>query len=189
MVTYFEDLHYAGITYSTNEMNFQEFEGCSFSNCNFSECLFLAVTFIDCSFTDCDFSGTKVAHTAFRTVHFHSCKIKDVNFSMSDKLIFEVHFTDCILDFSKFYTLKLNGGTFTNCSLVAVDFMSADLTSVVFDRCDLYRAEFDKAIAIKTDFTTSRNYTIDPEKTKLKKAIFSKEEVKGLLFKHDILIS
>ena len=90
--------------------------------------------------------------------------------------------------FSKFYTLKLKGTTFKNCSLIAVDFMATDLTESIFDNCDLYRAEFDKAIANKANFKTSYNYTIDPSKTKLKKAIFSLNEVKGLLFKHEIVV-
>jgi uncharacterized protein YjbI with pentapeptide repeats len=67
--------------------------------------------------------------------------------------------------------------------------MAVDLTSVIFDNCDLYRAEFTKAIANKADFKTSYNYTIDPSKTKLKKAVFSLNEVKGLLFKHDVIVS
>jgi uncharacterized protein YjbI with pentapeptide repeats len=107
---------------------------------------------------------------------------------MCDKLIFEIAFNDCILDFSKFYTLKIKGTNFKNCSLVAVDFMATDLTSVVFDNCDLYKSEFSTAIANKADFKTSFNYTIDPSKTKLKNAIFSKENVKGLLFNHDLSI-
>ena len=126
---------------------------------------------------------------AFRSVTFYNCEIKEVNFAMCDKLIFEVHFYDCILDFSKFYTLKLKGTTFNSCSLVAVDFMAVDLTNVLFDDCDLYRAEFSKAIANKANFRTSFNYTIDPSKTKLKKAIFSLKEVKGLLFKHEIIVT
>lgn len=82
----------------------------------------------------------------------------------------------------------MKGTTFTNCSLIAVDFMSTDLTEVLFDTCDLYRAEFDKAIANKADFRTSRNYTIDPMRTKLKKAQFSLEAVKGLLTKYEIVV-
>jgi uncharacterized protein YjbI with pentapeptide repeats len=73
--------------------------------------------------------------------------------------------------------------------LIAVDFMSADLTSVIFDTCDLHRSEFEKAIAFKTNFKTSFNYTIDPQKTKVKKAIFSLNQVKGLLFKQDIIVT
>lgn len=112
----------------------------------------------------------------------------EVNFSMCDKLIFEIHFKECSLDFSKFYTLKLKGTSFMDCSLLAVDFMSADLTEAVFDNCDLYRAEFEKAIANKADFRSSYNYTIDPTKTKLKKAQFSIAGLKGLLAKHDIVV-
>ena len=66
--------------------------------------------------------------------------------------------------------------------------MATDLTEVVFDDCDLYRSEFSKAIANKANFKTSYNYTIDPSKTKIKKAIFSLNEVKGLLFKHELSI-
>jgi uncharacterized protein YjbI with pentapeptide repeats len=115
--------------------------------------------------------------------------MEEINFAMCDKLIFEVHFKECILDFSKFYTLKIKGTSFVDCSIIAVDFMSTDLTEVVFDNCDLYRSEFIKAIAIKANFKTSYNYTIDPTKTKIKKAVFSLSEVKGLLYKHDIIIS
>ena len=66
--------------------------------------------------------------------------------------------------------------------------MGADLTEVVFDNCDLYRTEFGKAIANKASFKTSRNYNIDLEKTKIKKAVFSLEGLKGLLYKHDIVV-
>jgi uncharacterized protein YjbI with pentapeptide repeats len=93
-----------------------------------------------------------------------------------------------VLDFAKFYTLKLKGTSFVHCSLIAVDFMSADLTEVVFDRCDLYRSEFAKAIANKANFKTSYNYSIDPTKTKIKKAVFALAGLKGLLAKYDVVV-
>lgn len=188
MTDYFLDIEYNNIIYDEQEVNLKEFECCTFNNCDFSQCVFLAVTFIDCTFNDCIFSGAKINYVAFRTVFFNNCKIEDVNFAMCDKLIFEIHFKECVLDFSKFYTLKIKGTTFVDCSIVAVDFMSADLTEVVFDNCDLYRSEFAKAIANKADFKTSYNYTIDPTKTKIKKAVFSLDGLKGLLFKHDIIV-
>ena len=141
-----------------------------------------------CTFNTCIFDNAKINHVAFRTVIFRDCSVRDVNFAMCDKFIFEIGFESCTLDFSKFYALKLKGTQFSNSSLVAVDFMATDLSGVIFDNCDLYRAEFDQAIAMKADFKTSRNYTIDPTKTKIKKAIFSKSEVKGLLFKHDLIV-
>lgn len=185
---YFLEQTYSNIIYDKEGVNFNEFEGCTFNRCDFSGCTFLAVTFIDCVFNDCSFSGAKINYVALRTVTFNHCRMEDVNFSMADKLIFDIAFNRCQLDFSKFYTLKLKGTVFTDCSLIAVDFMAADLTEVVFDRCDLYRSEFAKAIANKADFRTGFNYTIDPEKTKLKKAMFSKDGVKGLLAKHEITV-
>lgn len=188
MPDYFLDIEYNNLIYGEEEVNLKEFECCIFNHCDFSQCLFVAVTFIDCTFNDCIFSGAKINYVALRTVFFNRCKIEDVNFAMCDKLIFEVHFKECVLDFSKFYTLKIKGTTFVDCSIVAVDFMSADLTEVVFDNCDLYRSEFGKANANKANFKTSYNYTIDPTKTKIKKAVFSLNEVKGLLFKHELVI-
>ncbi len=187
-INYFFDSKYEAVIYGEQEMNFKEFESCVFDNCDFSKCVFLAVTFIDCTFNNCNFNAAKINYTAFRTAFFDDCKIKEVNFAMCDKLIFEVHFKDCVLDFSKFYTLKMKRTSFTNCSLIAADFMSSDLTEVVFDNCNLHRSEFDKAIANKANFKTSSNYTIDPSKTKLKKAIFSRENIKGLLFKHNVIV-
>ena len=189
MPEYFFDLEYNNHTYGSDEMNFKEFESCIFNNCSFSACNFIDVTFIDCIFNDCNFNEAKINHVALRTVIFNHCKIKEVNFAMCSKLIFEVRFDNCILDFSKFYTLKIKGTPFINCSLIAVDFMSTDLTEVLFENCDLYRAEFAKAIANKANFKTSYNYTIDPKTTKLKKSIFSLEGVKGLLYKHDIIVN
>jgi uncharacterized protein YjbI with pentapeptide repeats len=77
---------------------------------------------------------------------------------------------------------------FTGCSLVAADFMETDLTEAIFDNCDLRRTVFIKTIANKTDFSTSYNYTIDPEQNKLKKAQFSTDGLKGLLEKYDLVI-
>jgi uncharacterized protein YjbI with pentapeptide repeats len=188
MTNYFLDIEFDRVIYSSDELNLKEFEGCVFSNCDFTMVNFIGVTFIDCRFYQCNFNGANINHVALRTVNFEHCQIKEVNFSMCDKLIFEIAFSNCILDFSKFYTLKIKGTAFTNCSLIAVDFMSTDLSEVIFDQCDLYRSEFNKAIANKADFRTSYNYTIDPEKTKIKKAVFSFPEVKGLLFKHNLLI-
>ncbi len=188
MPDYFLDIEYNHITYGEDEINFKEFESCTFNHCNFSQSVFLAVTFIDCVFTNCNFNTAKINYVALRTVTFNHCQMKDINFSMCDKLIFAISFDQCVLDFSKFYTLKLKGTSFVNCSLIAVDFMNADLTEAVFDHCDLYRAEFAKAIANKANFKTSYHYTIDPTKTKIKKAVFGFGGLKGLLTQYDIVV-
>ena len=72
--------------------------------------------------------------------------------------------------------------------MIAVDFMESDLTEALFDNCNLRHAVFIGTTANKTDFTTSYDFTIDPEKNKLKRAIFSTENLAGLLQKYDLVI-
>ena len=188
MANYFLQQHYNAIAYSREDLNLKEFEGCEFVKCDFSACNFIGVTFIDCRFTDCVFTGAKINHVAFRTVHFTNCLMQDINFAMCDKLIFEMHFNRCVLDFSKFYTLKIKRMEFVDCSLIAVDFMKADLTEVIFDRCDLYRALFSNTVLEKANFRTSFNFSIDPAKNKIKRAMFSISNVKGLLDTYGIVV-
>ena len=107
---------------------------------------------------------------------------------MTDQVIYYFNFTNCRLDYTKFYSLKLKKMRFTGCSLVSADFMETDLTETVFDNCDLRRAVFYKTNLQKADFSTSRNFVIDPEQNKMKKAVFSLEGLKGLLEKYNLNI-
>jgi uncharacterized protein YjbI with pentapeptide repeats len=189
MANYFLQQHYDRVSYGSESLNMMEFENCTFSHCDFSQSCFIGVTFIDCTFEDCIFTGAKINHVAFRTVHFIRCDIGEVNFAMCDRTIFEVHFTGCRLDFSKFYALRMKAMTFSGCSMIAVDFMKTDLTSAVFANCDLYKTVFADTVLAKADFRTSFNYTLDPEKNRMKKALFSLEGAKGLLAKHELIFS
>jgi hypothetical protein len=49
-------------------------------------------------------------------------------------------------------------------------------------------ATFESTIIEKADFRTSFNYSIDPEKNRIKKARFSLAGIAGLLDKYDIEI-
>jgi uncharacterized protein YjbI with pentapeptide repeats len=167
-------------TFSREELSTTEHEQCTFENCHFGACNFIGVTFIDCVFTNCVFDEAQLNHVAFRAVKFIRCSMKNLNFAMCDRLLFEVEFDHCRLDFSKFYTLPLHAAKFTNCSVLAVDFMKANLQAVQFDTCDLHRAEFEGALAQKADFYSSENYSINPSKTKLNKAVFAESRLAGL---------
>src|SRR4051812_27431166 len=101
MTEYFREAHYDHKIFDRDDMNLKEFEGCTFSHCDFTASNFIGITFIDCVFSFCNFNATKINHAAFRTVHFKDCSIIDVNFAMCDKLIFEIHFENCKVDFSK----------------------------------------------------------------------------------------
>jgi uncharacterized protein YjbI with pentapeptide repeats len=73
--------------------------------------------------------------------------------------------------------------------LQEVDFTACDLSSAIFDKCDLAGATFDNTNIEKADFRTAYNYSIDPDKNKLKKAKFSLTGISGLLDKYNIDIS
>ncbi len=67
-------------------------------------------------------------------------------------------------------------------------FLEANLTSAMFVRCDLSKTIFERSNLEKADFTSSRNYSINPETNKLKKTKFSLPDVVGLLDNLDIII-
>jgi len=75
---------------------------------------------------------------------------------------------------------------FIDCSLKEVDFAETDLTMAAFTNCDLSGASFMRTILEKADFRTAKNYALDPEINKIKKAKFSYLELAGLLAKYDI---
>jgi uncharacterized protein YjbI with pentapeptide repeats len=98
-------------------------------------------------------------------------------------------FERCILDNASFYKLKLKGITFKDSKLTETDFTECDLTRAVFADCDLKNAAFDHTNLEQADFRSAKNYTIDPENNKLRKAKFSLHQVGGLLQKYQIEIS
>jgi len=109
-------------------------------------------------------------------LHFESCN----TFGLS------VNFDNCNLNHSSFYKTKLRKTTFKNSKLHEVDFTGCDLSNSVFDNCDLSKALFENANLEKADFSTSFNYSIDPEKNRIRKARFSLAGITGLLEKYDI---
>lgn len=185
---YIVDQKIEGVYFLEADIKYKEYENCTFHHCDFTECTFQSVYFIDCTFFDCNFKDTKINYVSLRGVQFTRCDFTAVNFAMTDQVIFEFHFTDCLLDYAKFYALKLKKMQFINCSMIAVDFMGSDLTEALFDNCNLRRAVFIDTIATKADFYTSYDYSIDPEKNRLKKAIFSSEGLKGLLEKYELIV-
>ena len=75
-----------------------------------------------------------------------------------------------------------------DCSLEEVDFSDADLSHAQFSECNLKGATFNTTVLENADFRTARNFSIDPERNRLRKAQFSKEGAIGLLKKYDIVV-
>jgi len=186
---YILDRDFDNMVFGLDDIMYRDYERCTFSNCDFTGCDFLGVAFIDCVFNNCNFNEARINYVSLRNAVFNTCSFIAVNFTMCDPLLMQIEFKDCTLDYAKFYTLKIKGTVFTNCSLIAIDFMKTDLTGVIFDNCNLHKSVFVDAIANKADFTTSYNFTIDPEQNKLKKAKFSQAGLKGLLEKYDLIVT
>jgi fluoroquinolone resistance protein len=165
-----------------------EYDNCTFENCNFSDVNLSGSRFSECTFKGCNMSMVKIVKTSFIDIRFMECKLMGLRFENCNEFLFAVDFENCILNLSSFYRRKLKKTSFKNCILQETDFTESDLSNAIFDNCDLGRAIFEKSVLERTDFRTSWNYSIDPELNRIKKAMFSKEGIPGLLDKYDIVI-
>lgn len=185
MITH-QEKTFENVDYTEKDLSEREFINCSFINCDFSKSNLSNNDFVDCQFERCNFTMAVLDKSTLSKVYFSHCKILGVNFSKCNSLLFSVDFQHCALDYSSFFRRKMKKTKFKDCSLKDVDFEEADLTSSVFDHCDLSNTGFKLSILEKVDFRTSRNYIIDLDLNKVKKAKFHYMGIVGLLAKYDI---
>lgn len=183
-----EDAQFSGVDFTLKKMKKGDYEGCSFMNCNFSNADISNCMFMDCEFVDCDLSSANIAHTTLKEVSFSNCKMMGLHFQKCSSLFFSALFTNCVLDFSSFAGRSLEPLQFSNCSLKGVDFTEASMMKVIFDDCNFDQAIFDGTVLKETDLRTSFNFNIDPASNVINKALFTKENVSGLLKKYNIVI-
>lgn len=188
MIGNFDNETFEGKNYSGQALQKQEYDTCVFKGCDFSEADLSGTSFMDCEFIDCNISNAKLKDTSFRDVTFKNCKLLGLNFSVCNKFLSLLKFEDCVLTIASFFKLKLGGTKFKNCNLREADFAEADFTASVFTNCDFSGAIFDNTVLEKADFRTSYNFSISPEKNKIKKAKFSLNTVAGLLESYNIEI-
>jgi uncharacterized protein YjbI with pentapeptide repeats len=112
-----------------------------------------------------------------------------IQFTDANRFLLELTFTNCILDYSSFYLLKLSKTRFSNCSLKDVDFVETDLSNVSLDKCDLYAATFERTNLTHADFRTAINYNLDPSLNTMTGAKFSVLSLAGLLDKYKLKIT
>jgi uncharacterized protein YjbI with pentapeptide repeats len=130
----------------------------------------------------------KLHKTTFREVKFKNCKLLGLHFDDCNDFLISFDFEACLLNFSIFQQLKLKSTRFKGCKLVEVDFSGSDLSSSVFTDCDLSGATFENTNLEAADLRSAWNFVIDPEKNKLAKARFSKENLLGLLGRYNIKV-
>lgn len=165
-----------------------EYDGCRFQKCALANADLSGCQFSDCEFIDCDVSLAKLTKSAFRTVGFVRCKLLGLHWDDCNPFGLEVKFDGCVLDHSTFFQLNLKKTRFSHTRLHEVDFSGANLSEAVFAECELLNATFDQTDLTKADLRTARYYTIDPERNKVKRAMFSLQDVVGLLRKYDIQV-
>lgn len=164
------------------------FEDCDFKECDFTDAALENSSFANCRFSQCNFSNTRVIQTNLVDCHFIHCKMVGINFDLCEKYFYKLHIEDSSLDYASFYNLKLRSSKFKNCTFRESDFTLTDASSVDFEQCDFTGAHFENTNLEKANLHTSRNYLIDPDTNKIKKARFSLPQVLGLLYKYDIVI-
>jgi fluoroquinolone resistance protein len=183
-----EDKTFDNIDYSGKKLSRTEYVDCTFINCNFTKTDISQHDFVDCVFKGCNLSLTIMENTGLKNISFKDCKLTGIDFSRCSNFLFAVSFENSPLDYSSFFKKKMKKALFTDCSIKEADFTETDLSMAIFKNCDLMNAAFVGSVLEKTDFRTARNYALDPELNKIKKAKFTYPGVTGLLLKYDIEI-
>jgi len=158
-----------------------EFRACIFNDIS-------GIAFTDCLFSSCNLSNAQVSKAKAQDLTFRDCKLIGINFYQMLDFGFSLHFENCLLDYASFDKKKMNKSSFKNCRLHGVNFSKADLSKVTMADCDLADAIFDGTNLSGIDFTTNRNFSIDPQLNLVKKTRFSAATLSGLLTKFDIII-
>ena len=123
-----------------------------------------------------------------QNVQFENCKMTWVNFSQLGRLSHSIIFIQSILNYASFVHFKIKETKFLSCNLVEADFSQAEIEAAIFDNCNLELAVFDVTNLERTDFSTSYNFQIIPENNRLKKTIFSKDNLEGLVAHLNIVV-
>lgn len=165
-----------------------EYADCTFTNCTFENSDISNINFTECDFVDCNFSNVNVMHTTFNDVWFKGCKIVGVLFQNCNPFLLSFKFTNCILNLSSFYQLKINRTQFFNCNMHQVDFTETEAKYSLFKDCDLHLSTFDRTNLEHTDLTSAKNFNINPLINQIKNASFAKENISGLLESFNIKI-
>lgn len=188
MEAFIDEQIFTKVDYTEQALSVAEYEACTFLDCDFSYSDLANIVFSNCRFVACNLSMVRLSNTVLRDVAFKECKLLGIDFEACNPFGLKMNIENCILNHCLFLKTKIRKTIFKDCLLHEVDFTESDLTSVVFENCDLTRATFDRAILEKTDFRTAYGFIIDPELNRVRKALFSIENISGLLTKYDIHI-
>jgi len=162
------------------KMNDKEFYSCKIVGLEFNNKSLKNSIFNECEFIHCNFSNTEFIDLSIRASNFLNCKLLGLDLSTLNSF-FDNHFEDSQIKLTSFYQMKLSGIQFKNTDITESDFNSTELKNAKFLNSDLRETSFDMAVLDKADFSTARNYLINPNNTSLKNAVFSLPEAISFL--------
>lgn len=185
---FYQDLKFSQGEFSEQELKDTEFTGCSFEKINFEKTKFKYVRFEGCTFNKCNMSLIKITGSRFIDCTFKDSKMIGINWQEAEGPI-EIVMQSCTLDYSVFYGLDLRRVEITDSMAKEVNFENADLSKGKFNGTDFYLSKFKNTNLSFADMRDSKNYDINPEFNRIKKARFSMPEAMTLLQCFDIEIS
>lgn len=188
-IQYVDDQELLKIDYTKEDIKGYQFEDCHFSQCNFSGSDLSNCIFINCDFSDCDFTSSKINQTAFQTVCFKNCKLLGMDFSHINPFLFTLSAEDCQMNLCNFSELKMEKSVFHNCQILEAYFWNTNLSETQFSECNLEGSLFENTNLSKADMSTAWNFNINPDTNNIKGALFSKNNLIGLLSKYHIKVS
>jgi uncharacterized protein YjbI with pentapeptide repeats len=208
----FVDKEFNHCTFANCDFHYSVLSGCIFEKCVFIGCDlslikikhsgFLGVKFVDSKliginwaqakkpidfqFERCNLNDSVFAGQALISTRIYDCTLAGCDFAKTNlrKSVFE----KCNLNNSVFVDSVLTSTKFLDCTVVGGNFAEADLGKCVFDAVDLSGTRFLNTNLNFSDFSTARNYQINPNVNKLRKTVFSLPEAVSLLGSFDIIL-
>ncbi|MFN7160082.1 MAG: pentapeptide repeat-containing protein [Candidatus Gracilibacteria bacterium] len=173
--------NFKDLTCSGESFESIEFYQCTFQNCNFEKTIFKKCIFTECTFKQCNLSLMKIPTSTFIETEFRSSKMVGINWTSISSQVFSVEFHECVLNYSIFDSVNLNGTKMLGCTIHEADFSNASLKEAVCTDTDFAGSTFSDTNLTKADFRSARNYGMVPADNVLTKAKFSVPEVLCLL--------
>lgn len=161
---------------------------CTFVGCRFTRADLSSILFEGCTFVECDLSNAKVLETGFQETVFERCKIMGVLFETAKVFLFSIEARESVFNHTSFFGVDLQNSTFAKCTFEQSDFSNALCQGVHFFESSFYLARFENTALQRADFTSARDFSIDPNINKVKGTRFSKDNLSGLLDAHPIEI-
>lgn len=188
----FEKDAYSQETFSRLVLTEETMESKVFDECEFTDCVFIGSRFekcrlLNCKFEKCDLSNLIPMNSEFREVKFTNCKTIGIDWTRAGK-IKELHFSECLVNYSNFRLLKLPKTVMKKCEVKDVDFIETDLKDSNLTGSNFEHSTFFKTNLSGVDFTHATNYIIDVNNNTLKKTRFSLPEALSLLSNLDIIV-